>query len=279
MIQPRLSATFCLIGGLASAAVYACGDDDTKTSTSTNAATPGSGGTSATRGDGNTTAGNGGSAAAAASTGAAGNGGTAGTGATETGVTGNGTAAGATATGGAGTAGRGSNADAGVAGSSDAGALGGDAGAVLALKDGQILYVADTLNAGEVDQARAALPKLTNADVRSFANDMITEHGTARDQLLQLADDQDIAPAGSEVADDLHSKSDSAVQRLLAAAPDGTDALYVQLQVTAHVDAAALLDQLITAADSDPLRTQLTDLRSSVQSHLDRARALDSGSM
>lgn len=118
---------------------------------------------------------------------AAGNGGTAGTGATETGVTGNSTAAGATASGSAGTAGR-TNVDAGVAGatgSSDAGALGGDAGAVLALEDGQILYVADTLNAGEVDQARAALPKLTNADVRSFANDMITEHGTARDQLLQ----------------------------------------------------------------------------------------------
>jgi putative membrane protein len=164
---------------------------------------------------------------------------------------------------------------AGSTSSADAGLPAGDAGPASALDDGQILYAADTLNAGEVEQARAALPKLTNGGVRDFAQQMIDEHGAARDRLLQLAEDQTIDPAQSDVAEELRSKSQSNVESLLGAARSTSDALYIELQVSAHVDALELLDQLSSAADAEPLRQELIAQRGSVQTHLDRARALN----
>jgi len=142
------------------------------------------------------------------------------------------------------------------------------------LDDGQILFALDTLNAGEVNEARAALPKLTNADVRDFAQDMIDDHAGARDQLLQLAEQQQILPEASDIATGLQDESQSVVNRLLATQANDIDAMYVQSQQDAHTQAMALLDQLLAGADADPLRTQLTELRASVQTHLNRAQML-----
>ena len=150
----------------------------------------------------------------------------------------------------------------------------GDAGAVSNLHDGQILFVLDTLNAGEVNEAQAALPKLTNADVQDFAQDMIEDHGSARERLSQLAQEQQMPPEASEIATGLQDESQSVVERLLAAEATEVDTVYVQSQQAAHTEALALLAQLLMAADAEPLRAQLTELRASVQEHLDRAQTL-----
>jgi putative membrane protein len=143
------------------------------------------------------------------------------------------------------------------------------------LQDGEILFVADTLNVGEVDEAEAALPKLTDSGIRDFAQEMIDEHGTARDQLQQLAQQQMMTMAPSAVATNLQSESRSIVSSLNAATPDAADKVYIGSQVKAHTEALTLIDQLLAAADSSALRTQLTTMRASVQEHLNRAQALN----
>jgi putative membrane protein len=232
--RPRLSGTRCLIGVLAAGLAAACGDDSDNLRSSTGALTPDAGRTAAPDAGGL-----------------------------------RGRDAGSPD---AGFRDAGSNPllDAGTMRGTDAG----DAGAVLALDDGQILYAADSLNEGEINEARAALPKLSNGDVRDFAAAMIADHGAARDQLTQLAEDQSIAPASSDVANELQAKSRSTVADLLAADPASIDALYVEQELSGHIAAATLLDELIAAADSEPLRAELTDLRATVQTHLDRVRAL-----
>ena len=267
----RLSLAVCCIGAGVGLGL-ACGDDSGSTSSSVNSAQPANGGAggspsaSVAAGSGGTTAGTG----AAGSTGTAG-----GTGTTAGGnATGNGSAdsSGAAA---AGSAGSGATGSTGSTNSADAGVPSGDAGPAGALEDGQLLYVADTLNAGEIEEARAALPKLMNGDVRDFAQQMLDQHGAARDRLLQLAQAQSISPSDSDIADELRSKSQSNIQSLLGAAPSASDALYIELQVSEHVDALQLLDQLASAADAEPLVQELIAERSSVQTHLDRARALN----
>ena len=251
MIQRRqrtFSAGVCFIGALMGLASACSDDDDDDTSTSVNSANGGSGGNpSAAASSGGNTGGTGastGTVAAPAGGGAAGSGGA---------VTGS----------------------AGPASSSDAGVPSGDAGPASALEDAQVLYAADTLNAGEVEEARAVLPKLMNDDVREFAQQMLDEHGAARDRLLQLAGDQTISPSDSDLADELRSKSQSNIESLLGADRSTSDALYIQLQVSEHVDALELLDQLASAADSEPLRQELIAERASVETHLERARALN----
>jgi putative membrane protein len=156
---------------------------------------------------------------------------------------------------------------------------GGDAVAAIPvedLSDGQIVFVADTLNAGEVDQARAALPQLTDEATRAFAQRMIDEHGLARDDLLELAEAEGIPPEPSDVATALREQSETVVAQLVATDEDTADALYVETQITAHLEASALLDALIGAADAQALQMQLATLHTTVQEHLAEASALSS---
>jgi len=142
------------------------------------------------------------------------------------------------------------------------------------LDDGQIVFVVDTLNAGEVNEARAALPRLANLELRGFARDMITAHGGGRDRMLALSEGQHIPPEASDIAEQLQDESQSVVRQLLVTPATGIDETYAQSQEQAHSEALALLDQLVAEADSEPLRMDLADLRDDVQMHLTRVQGM-----
>jgi putative membrane protein len=157
--------------------------------------------------------------------------------------------------------------DAGVL-PADAG-LGGDAGVALAeaLRDGQIVYVVDTLNAGEVEQAQSALPRLEDDAVRSFAQLMIEEHQRARETLSAFARQQGIGLEGSDAANLVRARSLRVEREIGDASAGDVDRVYIDSQVAAHADAAGLLDNLIDAADSVALQAELTQLRLNVLGH------------
>jgi putative membrane protein len=145
---------------------------------------------------------------------------------------------------------------------------------VQQLDDGQILFVADALNAGEVDQARAVLPRLQTEGARGFAREMLDEHEPARDSLLQLAEDEGLAPRLSTAALSLRAESERQVMMLLETSDAELDAVYLDSQVVAHDAALELLDGLIDAADTAALEQQLAALRSTVEAHSSLARQL-----
>jgi putative membrane protein len=218
---------------------------------------------------------NGGAGGTAASTNTGGSGG--GAGSSSTGVPGgasgaaNAGASGATSMiAAAGAAGQGTavaSPDAGVGSDGETPSLSADAGAVD-LSDGQILTVANTLNAGEVEQAQAALPRLVDENVQAFANDMVTEHTAAQQDL------QSFAQTHSELATQLANRGAANVAALTAAPAESVDALYIDQQVSAHGEALQLIDQLIDAVDAPLLEAQLVTLRSSVAAHRNRASEL-----
>lgn len=151
-----------------------------------------------------------------------------------------------------------------------------DAGAPLAaaLDDGQIIGVVDALNAGEVEQAQAVLPRLQSDAVRAFAQIMIEEHRTAGDSFGALALAQQIQSLGSDVADGLRQRNAEAVSTLAATDAAQLDRAYLDAQIQTHTEAEALLADLAAGADSAALGTQLSQLRINVQGHLQSARAL-----
>jgi putative membrane protein len=292
--------TFSLVALLGLSLLPACSDDDDDI-VDRPAATNGPNGSNGSNTDGtspgNTTSPGGGTmgpsnTTTTSGTGSAGAGTAAGGSTAATGTTGAGTPAGSgvvtAGTGGAGGAAGGTAGAAGTAGTSagtagaataaDAGA-GADAGGALAvavqeLNDGQLLFIADTINAGEVDQARAALPRLEAEAARAYAQDMIEEHEPARDALLQLAEAEDVTPELSPVATDLREQSEQVLIQLLSTPGENVDALYIDSQVTMHAQAFQLLEGMIAAADAEPVETLLTQLRASVGGHLDTARQL-----
>lgn len=163
-------------------------------------------------------------------------------------------------------------ADAGA--SADAGQADAGVSGVEALADGQIVTVVDVLNASEIEQAQAVLPRLQSDAVRAFAQSMVEEHQAARDALATLATEQQLAAQGSEVADQLRGQSQEVQSDLAATDAAQLDAVYLGTQVTAHGQATILLDELSAAADSPELAAQLSELRLNVQGHLQSAIAL-----
>lgn len=239
---------FLLAAGLTLSAV-ACGDDDDDVGGNTGAVA-GRGGSSPGGSANNGGSGN--------NTSAAGDAGTPGTGGTLGGS--GGTLPGPDAGGEGGAAGSGGEAGAGEA--------------IAALSDAQILLVLDTLNQGEVEEAYAALPRLSEPDVETFAQMMITDHGSARQAVASTADDLDLTPVTSAPQRDLMREGQAHVAELRATPVADIDEVYVDMEVAAHAEALALLGSLNASADAAELRTLIATLKATVQDHYDAAQTL-----
>jgi putative membrane protein len=241
-------ASVLVMTALAATSVGACGDDDDNGSESRGGATSagtGSGGGGRTGSD----------ASGAAQTG-------------DAGTPERGGAPGSTDNQESGTGGVASGAVAG----SDAGGAGG--AAAVDLSDAQILLVLDTLNQGEVEEGFAVLPRLTVADVKAFAQRMVTDHSQGRQAVAEAADSLGLAPAPSSTQLALKMEGETHVEELRATPSSSLDSVYVNHEVVAHQEALALLAELNTAADAAALKTLIGALTATVQEHLDAGTAL-----
>lgn len=160
----------------------------------------------------------------------------------------------------------------GGAGAGGEGGQGGEGGAfsstqVQALSDSQILLVVDTLNAGEVEEAYAALPRLSDAGVEAFARRMITDHGQARLDTATLATTLDLSPKTSDVQAQLEEMAMQERQELLDTSNAAIDRVYIEAQIADHAEALALLQILQPAADAAQLKQFITTLEADVQAH------------
>lgn len=184
---------------------------------------------------------------------------------------------GGTASGGGSSGGGAGGAGGGGGGTGGGGTAGGGGSSQAAtLTDAQILMVLDALNAGEVAEAEAAEPRLTDDDVQAFAEAMIEEHGDAREQVGATASSLTLQPAPSPVQMQLQAQSTARVMAISGAADGAVDGVYIAGQIMAHSSALALLTELGMAADAQPLKDLVMSQRSDVQEHLDEAQDLDS---
>ena len=253
-----------LLTTLVTATAVACGDDDDDDSNV--------GGSSSAGRGGSTT---GGSSAGGSSAGSnyAGNG--------DAGAAGrlNGGAAGTAGSGDGGdAAGAGAGGMAGRGGMGGMGGMGGEGGgATAALQDAQILLVLDTLNQGEVEEAYAALPRLAVPAVQAFAQQMVMDHSTARQSVVAAANSLQLNPAPSDVQLNLKQEAETHVAMLRETTAANLDGTYMEMQVAAHTEALALLNDLEAAADAAALRTFIGTLETAVQAHYDQAVTIQGG--
>jgi putative membrane protein len=144
-----------------------------------------------------------------------------------------------------------------------------------ALSDAQIAHVVRTADSGEIAQANAAMPRLTNATVQAFAQRMIDEHTANLQQLDDLVASLDITPLPSDVSQRLQDASDRIVAELGDAAPSAADEVYMRSQVAVHTQVLDLIDdRLLVDVDDNALRSFLQQTRAAVQQHLQQAQDL-----
>jgi putative membrane protein len=235
-------------------AIPACGDDDTDT-------TPADGGAESAGHGGASSAGKGGSS------------GRGGSGAVRAGSGGAGTAGRSAGSGGSGLSVAGTGGTNGNrAGSSAAGS-----GAVSTVKltDAEIASVLLTANQGEAAQNTLAAGKTTNSDVRSLANDFADAHTAAANRETSLYAMLNLTPADNSVSTQLRATSDSTISQLQGASASQFDLTFVNGQISEHQAVLILIDQnLLVNVTNDALRSEVTAIRTAVQSHLAEAEAL-----
>ncbi|MET0779032.1 MAG: DUF4142 domain-containing protein [Pseudomonas mandelii] len=126
----------------------------------------------------------------------------------------------------------------------------------------------------EIETSRLALEKSSSADIKEFANMMITDHSKANDELAALAKKNDI-----EVPDET-TLVKQAKEKILDMRDESFDAAYANNQVKAHEDTIKLFEKQANTVTDDKVKGA-TDLKGFAQKmlpalkkHLEMAKEL-----
>jgi predicted outer membrane protein len=192
-----------------------------------------------------------------------------GTGGTGTG----GTGTGGTSTGGTGGTGTGGGGSTGTS-SLDGGATAtGDGG--VRLSDSATAGVMMEANGGEVMVGTLATNRAQDARVRSFAQQMVTEHSMANTRLNTLLQQKGLTAGDSEVRRMLAMAAQTTLNQLSNLSAAAFDAAYMASQVDMHQQVLKLLDDvLIPSAEDADLKAELVSARATVAMHLTAAQTL-----
>ena len=145
------------------------------------------------------------------------------------------------------------------------------AASAVTLSDPEILRVAMTSNDGEIVTSQAVVGETQNADVRQYAQEMITMHTELNEQGMALG----IAPRENQVSTSMTQNATAQAGKIGAATGTQQDMLYMETQVTLHGHTLTMLDNvLIPNARDARLRAYLTAARPAVDQHFRRALQL-----
>ncbi|MBD8149933.1 DUF4142 domain-containing protein [Pseudomonas fluorescens] len=122
----------------------------------------------------------------------------------------------------------------------------------------------------EVEAGKLALEKSGSADVKTFAQHMITDHTKANQELMALAKKLDI-----EVPDDA-ALTDKAKKAILEMRDESFDKAYANNQVAAHEKTFELFKKEASSSDNAELKAFATKTLPTLEAHLEKAKALQS---
>ena len=144
-----------------------------------------------------------------------------------------------------------------------------------ALPEGDIASIVSTANEGEIQQGNVATSRATSADVRSFAQMMVTDHTRALEEGRTVFTNRGISPAENDTSRTLRNNSQRTVTALGTYNGAEFDRAYMRSQVDLHQWLLTTLDTvLIPSARTAEVRSLLTNQRGSVAAHLEQARAI-----
>jgi len=125
----------------------------------------------------------------------------------------------------------------------------------------------------EIESSKLAASK-TDGDVRTFANQMVTDHTKTTSELTPLAQQARLNPPGR-----MSSAHQSKLDKLRALTGRDFTNLYVDDQVSAHKDAVSLFQRYGNGGDNPQLKNWAIKTLPALQHHLDMAQRLQKVTM
>jgi putative membrane protein len=141
------------------------------------------------------------------------------------------------------------------------------------LNDAQIATVALTAHQIDIERGKMAQKKTKNGDVKQFADQMVTDHGTGLKEVQALAKKLKVKPEESDVTKQL--KAEAADKKLLLSKLSGADfdKAYIDAEVAYHQGVVDALDKvLIPGAKNEELKKALENTRPTIAGHLQHAQ-------
>lgn len=142
--------------------------------------------------------------------------------------------------------------------------------------DPQIAGIVQTANQIDIDQAKLALKKTSNPQVKEFANQMISDHTNLKNSVNDLAKKLGVTPEDSDTSKQLKQQAADQTKKLRGLRGKAFDKEYASHEVAFHqtvIDAAK--NTLIPNAKNAELKSALEGAAPVLQGHLEHAQQLE----
>jgi putative membrane protein len=156
-----------------------------------------------------------------------------------------------------------------------AGSVPGSAQTGAAPTDPQIAHIAYTAGDIDIKNARLALEKSRNRDVRTFADDMVRDHAAVNDKALALVKKLNVTPEDNPTSQGLVKQQDTERTKMASLNGPAFDKAYVANEFASHgMVNAALETTLIPASHNAELKGLLQSGLRIFQEHQKHAQQL-----
>ena len=150
--------------------------------------------------------------------------------------------------------------------------------AAQAPTDPQIAHIVVTANQVDIDAGKLAQKKSTNAEVKAFGKQMVTDHGAVNKQAVALVTKLKVKPEDNATSQSLKSGGDANVKKLSALKGAAFDKAYVDQEVAYHQAVLDAIDKtLIPNAQNAELKALIVKVRPAIDGHLQHAKHLQMG--
>ena len=145
------------------------------------------------------------------------------------------------------------------------------------INDAQIASIVVTANQIDIDAGKIAASRTNNADVRTFAQLMMTDHTRVNNAATALVARLKVTPQDNPTSQSLKSGGDKNLAHLKTLQGAAFDKAYVDHEVTYHQQVIDALDKtLIPGATNGELKALLIKVRPAFVTHLEHSKHLQS---
>jgi putative membrane protein len=142
-----------------------------------------------------------------------------------------------------------------------------------AINDAQIASIVVTANQVDIDAGKLAASTSKNADVKKFAQLMVTDHTGVNKQAVDLVTKLKVTPQDNETSQSLTAGGEKNVAALKALKGAAFDTAYVDHEVAYHQAVLDAVDKtLIPNAKNEELKALLVKVRPAFVAHLEHAK-------
>ena len=142
-----------------------------------------------------------------------------------------------------------------------------------AITDAQIAHIVVTANQVDIDAGTLAASKGSNAEVKKFGQQMVTDHTGVNKQANELAAKLKVTPADNPTSQSLKAGGDKNVAALKGLSGAAFDKTYVDNEVAYHQAVLDALDKtLIPGATNAELKALLVKVRPAFIAHLEHPK-------